>query len=83
MNSLFIFRRDLRVFDNYGLIYAMNNSKNVYPIFLLHLNKLIQKNKYFSNNSVQFMIESLKEVDENLKKVNYIYSMMIIKLLII
>ena len=33
-NSIFIFRRDLRLTDNLGLIEALENSKNVIPIFI-------------------------------------------------
>jgi len=31
---IFIFRRDLRVYDNLGLLYACKNSKEVIPIFI-------------------------------------------------
>ena len=45
--------------------------KNVLPIFIFPPEQIEpSKNKYFSNNSVQFMIESLKELNKLLKKLN-------------
>ena len=32
--TLFIFRQDLRLHDNTGLIEAVQNSKEVFPIFI-------------------------------------------------
>lgn len=66
--SLFIFRRDLRLVDNIGLIYAMTNYENIIPIFIFTPEQVTNKNKYKSNNAIQFMIESLEELDETLKK---------------
>jgi len=74
--SLFIFRRDFRIIDNLGLINALKDSNLVIPIFIFTPEQLV-KNKYKSNNSVQFMIESLKELDKDLKskgsKIFYFY----------
>lgn len=66
--SLFIFRRDLRLNDNIGLINALINTKeNVYPIFILNPEQIDKnKNEYFSNNSVQFMCESLRDLNQQL-----------------
>lgn len=67
--SLFIFRRDLRLYDNTGLIEALNNSDTVIPIFIFTPTQLdSQRNKLKSNNCVQFMIESLKDLEANLEK---------------
>ena len=66
-HAIFIFRRSLRLVDNLGLIEALKNSQNVIPIFILTKEQLDQKqNKYFSNNCVQFMMESLNELDNEL-----------------
>ena len=63
MNSLFIFRLDLRLKDNTGLIECIKNSDNVYLTFIFEPKQIDRKkNNYFSNNCVQFMIESLKEL---------------------
>jgi deoxyribodipyrimidine photo-lyase len=69
--SLFIFRRDLRIVDNLGFIDACKTSKKfgepVYPIFILNPEQIdSHKNPYFSNNSVQFMCESLEDLNKQL-----------------
>ena len=66
--TIFIFRRDIRLYDNNGLNYAMNNLENVIPIFIFTPEQITDKNKFKSNNAIQFMIESLKDLDEDLKK---------------
>ena len=63
--SIFIFRRDLRIQDNLGLIYACKNSKSVMPIFIFTPEQ-IQNNSFKSDNAVQFMIESLEELNKSL-----------------
>lgn len=65
--SIFIFRRDFRLYDNSALIEALKNSDKVIPIFICTSEQLV-KNKYKSDNAVQFMFESLDEVDADLKK---------------
>lgn len=65
--SIFIFTRDLRLEDNTGLIDALKNSYKVIPIFILNPLQINDSNKYKSNNSIQFMVESLLELDDNLK----------------
>ena len=64
---LFIFRRDYRIIDNNGLNYAMNKFDKVIPIFIFTPEQT-KNNKYFSDNCFQFLIESLKELDKELKK---------------
>jgi deoxyribodipyrimidine photo-lyase len=64
--SIFIFRRDLRLNDNTALIEALDKSKNVIPIFIFTPEQL-ENNQYKSDNSVQFMMESLDELDDELK----------------
>lgn len=68
--TLFIFRRDLRLIDNKGLIYAMNNFENIIPIFIFTPEQITNENKYKSDNAIQFMCESLNELNLNLKKNN-------------
>jgi len=68
MNSIFIFRRDFRIKDNTGLNEAINNSNKIYPIFIFTPEQINDKiNSYKSNNSVQFMIESLLELNKEIK----------------
>ncbi len=64
--SLFLFRRDLRLEDNTGLIYALESSETVIPAFVF-TEEQIEKNPYRSNSCVQFMIESLQELFEQLQ----------------
>ncbi|MCB9493062.1 MAG: deoxyribodipyrimidine photo-lyase [Epsilonproteobacteria bacterium] len=66
--SLFIFRRDLRLNDNTGLITAHTTSEKVVPIFIFTPEQVTDKNKYRSLNAIQFMIESLQDLEGQLKK---------------
>lgn len=68
--NIFIFRRDLRLNDNNGLNFAMSNFENIIPIFIFTPEQISSDNKFKSDNAIQFMIESLKEIDTNLKKYN-------------
>lgn len=65
--TLFIFRRDLRVVDNTGLIAALNNSKLVIPCFIFTPEQ-IEKNPYRSDKCLQFMLECLEDLEDQLKK---------------
>ena len=69
--NIFIFFRDYRINDNIGFLETVKKKNNVIPIFIFtdqQINK--DKNKYFSNNSLQFLCESLENLDFNLKKEN-------------
>lgn len=66
--SLFIFRRDLRIYDNRGLLRALHESKEVVPCFIFDPIQIGSKNPYRSMNSIQFMLQSLHELDEQLKQ---------------
>lgn len=66
--SLFIFRRDLRLKDNTALIEALNQSKKVIPCFIFDPHQIGSSNDYRSMNAIQFMVNSLKDVHEQLKK---------------
>ena len=69
--NIFIFHRDLRLTDNTTLIKQMKSTKNIIPIFIFTPEQINKKtNKYFSNNSVQFMIESLHELYNNINDHN-------------
>ena len=67
--TLFIFRRDYRIIDNTGLNWTYEKCKNIIPIFIFTPEQVSNKNKYKSDNAIQFMIESLKELDYDLKKI--------------
>lgn len=79
MTSLFIFHRDLRIYDNVGFInaikYSIKNNQSLIPIFIFTPQQINKKNnKYFSNNSVQFMIESLEVLNSDVNNsLHYFY----------
>jgi deoxyribodipyrimidine photo-lyase len=63
--NIFIFRRDLRTQDNLALnkLIYHTNGQNIAPIFIFNPKQIYAKhNPYYSNNAVQFMIESLKSL---------------------
>jgi len=70
MYTIFIFRRDLRLHDNTGLIRAMEyNDTTTLPIFIFTPEQVDKsQNKYFSLPAYTFMLESLACVDECLQK---------------
>jgi deoxyribodipyrimidine photo-lyase len=66
MTSLFIFRRDLRLADNSGLIKALRESGEVVPAFIFDPRQT-GRHPYRSENALQFMITSLAELDRELR----------------
>jgi len=65
--SIFIFHRSLRLDDNKGLIYALKNSTNVIPLFILTPEQLTTKNKYRSEKAITFMFNALQDLNEQLQ----------------
>ena len=65
--TLFIFRRDLRIQDNTTLNEVLKNKENVIPVFIFTPEQ-VKNNKFKSDNAIQFMIESLKSLDNELAK---------------
>ncbi len=65
--SLYLFRRDLRLDDNIGLLHALDRSKFVIPCFMFDPRQITKKNDYRSMNAVQFMLESLDDLEKKLK----------------
>jgi deoxyribodipyrimidine photo-lyase len=63
MNGLFIFHRDFRIIDNNTLNQLNKLCNNIYTCFIFTPMQVTNKNKFKSDNAIQFMIESL----ENLK----------------
>ena len=66
-NGLFIFRRDLRTVDNNGLNLLNSNCENIYAVFIFTPEQVGDQNEYKSDNAIQFMIESLKDLDDQIK----------------
>ncbi|MCX8122814.1 MAG: DNA photolyase family protein [Spirochaetes bacterium] len=65
--SLHIFRRDLRLEDNTALIRALELSNQVIPCFILD-ERQIYNNPYRGDFAIQFMVQSLKELNDDLNK---------------
>lgn len=65
-NGLFIFRRDLRTFDNTGFIEACSRCDKVYVCFIFTPEQISDENKYRSSPAIQFMIESLESLNHYL-----------------
>jgi len=63
--SLFIFRRDLRLRDNTGLLAAMNNSASVIPLFIIDPTLL---NRYDAVYRKTFLAQSLYDLDQEVRK---------------
>jgi deoxyribodipyrimidine photo-lyase len=69
IKSLFVFRRDYRLEDNTALIKACEDSQEVIPVFCFDPAQYDkQQNDYFGENSFRFLIESLRELYEELQK---------------
>jgi deoxyribodipyrimidine photo-lyase len=66
--SVFIFTRDLRLYDNTALITALKNSITVIPIFIFNPKQIDNVNKYKSDNCIQFLCESIDSLSNELKQ---------------
>lgn len=67
--TLFVFRRDLRLSDNTALNAALKESEKVIPCFIFDPRQ-INNNEYKSENAIQFLIESIDDLCNELKKKN-------------
>ena len=73
-NSLFVFRRDLRLSDNTALNNAFEQSKKVTLLFLIDPQQVGRDNDYRSLNAMQFMQEALIDLDKQCSnKLNFLY----------
>ena len=67
--SVFIFRRDLRIFDNTSLIAAAADGFKILAVFIFPQEQIEEKeNEYCSHLCVQFMCQSLSQVHKELEK---------------
>ena len=75
--SIFLFQRDMRLFDNKALHAALERSDLVLPIFIYDPNQVSDKNKYRSECAIRFMQESLLDLEKQLRsyhsKLTYFY----------
>ena len=65
-NSLFIFRRDLRLHDNTALNEALRISRQVLPCFIFDPRQ-IEPHPYQSKPALQFMLESITDLEQQLQ----------------
>ena len=65
-NGLFIFHRDFRIVDNNGLIQLSKKCDKLYTCFIF-TNEQVLRNSYKSTNAIQFMIESLMDLEKEIK----------------
>ncbi len=63
--GLFIFRRDLRIEDNTAFIYASKLCQKILPCFIFDPRQ-VENNPYRSNFAVQFMKESIEDLQKQL-----------------
>lgn len=66
-NGLYIFTRDLRIQDNNGINKAVSMCDYVYTTFFFNKEQ-VDNNTFKSYNSIQFMIESLQDLEEEIKQ---------------
>ena len=67
--GIFIFRKDLRLCDNLALIELSKKCDKIIPIFIFdnYQIDITENNKYYrSNNAIQFMCESLIDLNKQL-----------------
>lgn len=68
MSAVFIFRRDFRLFDNVGIRDMLYNGKigKIHFCFIFNPEQL--ESGYASQNAIRFMVESLEDLQEQLKE---------------
>lgn len=73
MKSIYIFRRDYRIYDNTAFIECFKKSDHILPIFIFTPEQTVN-NEYFSSNSFQFLLEALESLNKDLKShLHYYY----------
>ena len=66
-NGLFLFHRDLRIVDNTGLLLSSKQCEKVYTCFIFTPEQ-VKKNDYKSTNSIEFMLESLQDLQNDIQE---------------
>ena len=65
---IFVHHSDMRIPDNTTLNYLISNGLEFQPIFIGTPDQLDKSNDYKSDNSIQFMAESLEDLSGEYKK---------------
>lgn len=68
--GLFIFHRDLRLFDNTALLKASDECNSILPLFIIDERQVSKNNPYRGDNFIQFMYESILDLINALEKEN-------------
>lgn len=66
--SIFWFRRDLRLYDNTALYYALQENQPILPLFIFD-SEILDDLKDKSDARVNFIHDQLTEINEQLKKI--------------
>lgn len=67
--GIHVFHRDLRLYDNTALYELASKCDAIVPVFIFDPVQIApSKNKYFSSNCVQFMVESLVDLKKQLSE---------------
>jgi deoxyribodipyrimidine photo-lyase len=64
--AIFLFQRSLRCYDNLGLIEALKTCDQVALVFIFDPVQIGIENIYRSDNSIQFMVESLQSLKKQI-----------------
>ena len=68
ISSIYWFRKCLRLHDNPALIYSLEQSRNVYPVFIL--DPWFVKNGKVGSNRWRFLLQSLEDLNKKLIEKN-------------
>lgn len=76
--GVFIFTRDLRLHDNLALNSCIKwSDKPVVTVFIFRKSQIGEQNEYRSDNAIEFMMESLRDLSTNIQnkggKLHFIY----------
>uniref|UniRef100_A0A915JW93 Cryptochrome-1 n=1 Tax=Romanomermis culicivorax TaxID=13658 RepID=A0A915JW93_ROMCU len=66
--ALFIFRRDLRIADNTGLLFAVQNFQKVLTSFIFTPEQVDNSNEFRSDRCLQFMLDCLEDLSADISK---------------
>jgi deoxyribodipyrimidine photo-lyase len=66
--AIFLFHRDLRLVDHNGLEFAIEKYDKILPVFIFTPEQVTIKNVLRSTASIEFMINSLSELETEIKK---------------
>lgn len=64
--AIVLFRRDLRLYDHTALRLAVNHAQEIVPVFIIDPRQVGVANEYRSMNAIQFMHESLADLQGQL-----------------